>query len=193
MVFAISVYTQLLAPGDIAVYGVLCALASFTRNQLKARVLDNDGFGVYIEQEPYVRDLLDAYMASRFKQVLELLEKFSVRAFSPILLLTHLLYPPPPHLLYLLLILIQTRHYADIHLAAHVHDLTALIRDRALVLYFTPFASIRLERMSVAFGWGVDEVERAVVALIQAGEIKGRVDSQNKVRRLSQLPPVRQG
>lgn len=40
-------------------------------------------FGVYIEQEPYIRDLLDAYMSSKFKTVLELLEKFSVRPPSP--------------------------------------------------------------------------------------------------------------
>ena len=37
--------------------------------------------------------------------------------------------------------------------------------------------------MSLAFGWTVEEVERHVVALIQSGDIKGRVDSQNKVSR----------
>ncbi|KZP06077.1 hypothetical protein FIBSPDRAFT_331554 [Athelia psychrophila] len=34
--------------------------------------------------------------------------------------------------------------------------------------------------MSAAFGWTVPEVERHVVALIQSGDINGRVDSQNK-------------
>jgi COP9 signalosome complex subunit 1 len=48
-------------------------------------------------------------------------------------------------------------------------------------LYFQPFATIRLDRMSAAFGWTVDEVEAQVVALIQNGSIQGRVDSQNKV------------
>jgi COP9 signalosome complex subunit 1 len=43
-------------------------------------VLENNDFGVYIEQEPYVRELLDAYMASKFKAVLALLDKYSVRA-----------------------------------------------------------------------------------------------------------------
>ena len=50
------------------------------------------------------------------------------------------------------------------------------------MLYFQPFASIRLERMSQAFGWSVDDLERQVVSLIQSGEIKARVDRQNKVR-----------
>lgn len=36
--------------------------------------------------------------------------------------------------------------------------------------------------MSAAFGWTTEEVERHVVALIQSGDIQGRVDSQNKAR-----------
>lgn len=35
--------------------------------------------------------------------------------------------------------------------------------------------------MAAAFGWTVQQVEEQVVGLIQAGEIRGRVDSQNKV------------
>jgi COP9 signalosome complex subunit 1 len=69
----------------------------------------------------------------------------------------------------------------DIHLSSHVHELTRLIRDKCLVLYLQPFASIKLERMSVAFGWSIDDIEKAVVGLIQSGDIKARVDSLNKV------------
>jgi PCI domain len=75
----------------------------------------------------------------------------------------------------------QTRHQIDLHLALHVFELTNLIRNWAVVLYFQPFATIRLDRMSAAFGWTVDEVEAQVVSLIQSGNIQGRVDSQNKV------------
>jgi COP9 signalosome complex subunit 1 len=159
---------QLLSPGDIAIYGTLCALASFTRPAVKARVLDNNDFGVYIEQEPYVRELIDAYMTSKFKVVLELLEKFSVRPVCMPRTEPCLTVP-------------QTRHYMDIHLSSHVHELTRLIRDKCLVLYLQPFASIKLERMSVAFGWSIDDIEKAVVGLIQSGDIKARVDSLNKV------------
>ena len=79
------------------------------------------------------------------------------------------------------MLLLQTRHHIDVHLAPHVYNLTNLIRSKALVQYFQPFASIKLERMSSAFGWSVEELERHVVALIQAGEIQARVDRQNKV------------
>jgi len=70
----------------------------------------------------------------------------------------------------------------DIHLYPHVYDLTNLIRNSAVVLYFQPFQTIRLDRMSAAFGWTVEEVEKEVVTLIQSGQIQGRVDSQNKAR-----------
>jgi len=89
--------------------------------------------------------------AANFKTVLELLSRYS------------------------------TRHQIDIHLAPHVIELTNLIRNWAVVLYFQPFATIRLDRMSAAFGWTVDEVEAQVVALIRNGSIQGRVDSQNKI------------
>ncbi|KAF8893072.1 26S proteasome subunit RPN7-domain-containing protein [Infundibulicybe gibba] len=142
---------KMVSPGDIAIYGTLCALATFPRSSLKTEVLDNANFGGYIEQEPYIRELLEAYMGSNFKAVLELLSRYS------------------------------TRHCIDIHLSVHVQELTNLIRDCAVALYFQPFGSIKLERMSAAFGWSIEEVEHHVVALIQSGSIQGRVDSQNKI------------
>ncbi|EIW53311.1 G protein pathway suppressor 1 [Trametes versicolor FP-101664 SS1] len=142
---------KIIAPGDIAVYATLCALATFTRPAIRTQILDNDNFGMYIEQEPYVRELVESYMNNRFKSVLDILDRYS------------------------------TRHYIDIHLSSHVLNLTNLIRSKALVLYFQPFSSIRLERMGQAFGWTIDEIEQQVVTLIQAGEIKARVDRQNKI------------
>ncbi|KAL0945917.1 hypothetical protein HGRIS_012200 [Hohenbuehelia grisea] len=147
---------KLVAPGDIAIYGALCSLASLSRSAIKAQVIDNPTFASYIEHEPYIRELIEAYMSSNFKVALDLLSKFS------------------------------TRHFLDINLAPHLHDLTNLIRDRAVVLYFQPFSSIKLERMGASFGWSLGEVERHVVRLIQSGDIKGRVDSQNKVLQAKQ-------
>ncbi|CAK5279986.1 unnamed protein product [Mycena citricolor] len=142
---------KLVAPGDIAIYGVLCALATLPRSALKSQILENSTFGVYIEQEPYVRELVEAYLSSNFKTVLELLNRYSAR------------------------------HALDLYLMPHIADLSNMIRNWAVVLYFQPFASIRLDRMSGAFGWTVEEVEEQVVLLIQSGSIQGRVDRQNKV------------
>ncbi|KAL4067501.1 26S proteasome subunit RPN7-domain-containing protein [Scleroderma yunnanense] len=142
---------DLVAPSDIAIYGILCALGSLSRSTVKSHTLAHTVFATYIEQEPYIRDLVQAYLSSNFKTVLELLARYS------------------------------TRHYIDIHLSLHVPELTRLIRNVAVVLYFEPFETIRLARMAAAFGWTVDELEREVVGLIQGGRIMGRVDSQNKI------------
>ncbi|KAH7107066.1 PCI-domain-containing protein [Auriculariales sp. MPI-PUGE-AT-0066] len=160
-------YGKLVSPGDIAVYGVLCALASLPRSSIVSRLgLTQPGtgkgasttsepppFAYFLEQEQYVRELVDAYVASKFKTVLEILDRMSAR------------------------------HSLDIILSPHIQELTQNIRDRAIVLYFQPFASIRLDRMALAFGLPADDLEKLVVKLIQAGKIKGRVDSQNKILR----------
>jgi hypothetical protein len=45
---------------------------------MQANLLGNTPFGVCIEQEPHIREMIDAYMGSKFKTVLELLERYSV-------------------------------------------------------------------------------------------------------------------
>lgn len=150
---------KLIAPGDIGIAGTLCALASLPRSAIKSQLLENESFSIYIEHEPHVREIVEAYMASKFSTVLDLLERHS------------------------------TRHVVDIHFGQHVKNLTDLIKSRALVLYFQPFSSIKLERMATAFGWTIQQVEEQVVNLIQAGEIRGRVDSQNKILKAKETDP----
>lgn len=70
---------MLISPGDIAIIASLCALASLSRSAIKTNILESDAFGIYLEHEPHVRELIDAYLGSQFKTVLELLERFSVR------------------------------------------------------------------------------------------------------------------
>jgi len=148
----------IVAPGDVAVYGTLCALATLGRAEVKRKVVEGEG-GVGLGEGEGMKEIVEAWMGSRFRVVLELLERYS------------------------------TRHTLDPLLAPHIASLTAHIRARALVLYFQPFAAIRLERMSAAFGWTVEETEREVVALIQRGEILGRVDSQNKILKARSTDP----
>lgn len=54
-------------------------MASLSRSGFQAQVVDNPTFGVYVEQEPHLRELIESYMASKFQTVLEILERFSVR------------------------------------------------------------------------------------------------------------------
>jgi len=59
-------------------YGTLCALASMSRNSIKVNYHESDTFSYFLEQEPYTRELLSAYMNNKFKTVLDILEKQSV-------------------------------------------------------------------------------------------------------------------
>ncbi|KAF8336548.1 26S proteasome subunit RPN7-domain-containing protein [Cantharellus anzutake] len=141
---------KVIAPGEVAIFGVLCALASMSRNAIKVNYCENENFGIFYEQEPYIGEMLDAFMANKFKTVLELLERYS------------------------------SKHSLDIHLGRHVSRLSTEIRKRSIVLYFQPFASARFEKMSAAFGISPSEMESMAVQLIQENRIDARVDSQNK-------------
>ncbi|KZO99166.1 PCI-domain-containing protein [Calocera viscosa TUFC12733] len=144
-------WSKMITPGDMAVYASLCSLATLSRSAVKSLVLEDEKFRVYLEQEPYMRDILEAYMNSKFKTVLELLERHSAR------------------------------HLLDIHLWPHVQHLTTRIRRRAIILHFQPYATVQLSRMAETFGIPVAELEKEVIGLIQDNEIAARLDSTAKV------------
>ena len=60
---------------------------------LKIQLEASKHFSDYLEQEPYVRELLNAYMSSNFKTVLDLLTRYSVRSCFAIM--KRLLTPEP--------------------------------------------------------------------------------------------------
>jgi len=130
-----------------------------SRNAIKVNYYENENLGYFYEQEPYIRDMLDAFMANKFRTVLELLE-------------TH-----------------SSRHSLDIHLGRHISRLSIEIRKRSIILYFQPFASARFEKMSTAFGISPSEMENVTVQLIQENRIDARVDSQNKILIRKEVDP----
>jgi COP9 signalosome complex subunit 1 len=143
--------TQLIAPGDIALYGTLCTLATLSRSSVQHRILQSATFTTYLASSPVAHSLATTYLSSQFATLLATLESYLVAAAL------------------------------DIHLAGHFKALEALVKDKAVCLYFKPFGAVRMESMGKALGWDVETVEREVVRLIQKGDIEGRVDSQNKV------------
>lgn len=50
-----SQWNCVIAPPDIALYGVLCGLAHFDRSELKRDIIDNVQFREYLEVYPEVR------------------------------------------------------------------------------------------------------------------------------------------
>ena len=66
---------QIIAANDIAVYGGLCALATFDRDELKSKVIDNTNFRNYLELEPHIRELITSFYNSKYSTCLKILEE----------------------------------------------------------------------------------------------------------------------
>merc|ERR1719152_63755 len=76
---------------------------------------------------------------------------------------------------------LKPRLQLDLHLYKHVDVLCSLLRNRAMVQYFTPYSAVNLHSMAEAFGTDVAGVEKELAVLISEGEISARIDSHNKV------------
>ncbi|KAJ3292275.1 cop9 signalosome complex subunit [Borealophlyctis nickersoniae] len=149
-------YNDVISANDIAVYGGLCALASFDRSELKTKVFDNAEFKQYLELEPEIRDLLNAFYNSKYAQCLQLLDK------------------------------LKNNFLLDLYLHSHVDLIYQNIRKKALVQYFSPFLSIDMNQMATAFDTTISQLEPEIASLITENQIRGRIDSHNKVLRVKQ-------
>ena len=144
-------YNDVLAPQDVAVYGGLCALATFDRPELAARVMEDSAMKQFLELVPDVRELIADFYHSRYSSCLALMEK------------------------------IRGDLLLDMYMNAHVDKLYAMIRSKALIQYFMPFASVKMPTMSEAFGTTVPELQKELTELIMKKDIKARIDSHNKI------------
>uniref|UniRef100_A0A7S4BL18 PCI domain-containing protein n=1 Tax=Chrysotila carterae TaxID=13221 RepID=A0A7S4BL18_CHRCT len=146
-----SGFNEVASSQDVALYGSLCALAAFDRQELKAKLIDNSAFRTLLELFPEVRELVSDFYGSKYASCLSYLDKL-----KPDLLL-------------------------DIHLHWHLSQLYEDIRSKAMIQYFSPFVTIDMTRMAAAFNTEVMQLEKELAKLIMAGLIPARIDSQNKV------------
>jgi len=146
-----SAFSDVASQQDICCYGGLCALASFDRAELKAKVIDNGSFRTLLELFPEVRELVNDFYHSKYASCLNYLRKL-----KPDLLL-------------------------DIHLHDHVESLYEHIHSKALVQYFSPYVRVNMVQMAEAFNFQVDQLESELAKLIGTGQIPARIDSHNKL------------
>ncbi|CAB1338337.1 unnamed protein product, partial [Coregonus sp. 'balchen'] len=69
----------------------------------------------------------------------------------------------------------------DMYLAPHVRTLYTLIRNRALIQYFSPYVSADMTKMAQAFNTTVLALEDELTQLILEGLINARIDSHSKI------------
>ncbi|XP_057310439.1 COP9 signalosome complex subunit 1-like [Hydractinia symbiolongicarpus] len=144
-------YPQVLSAHDVAIYGGLCALATFDRVDLQKKVLSSSSFKQFLELQPQLRDILHKFYASQYATCLDLLA-----GMKDNLLL-------------------------DVYLSPHVDKLYSQIRNRALIQYFSPYVSADLSKMAASFNTSVGLLENELTQLILDGQISARIDSRKKV------------
>lgn len=136
-----------LALEDVAIYGGLCALASFDREEMASRVLASPSFGNYLELAPAVRDALSDFHAARYAACLTAIAS------------------------------VEQEASVDLYLRHHLPDLIARIRVRAVSAYVSPFTSVCLSRMAPALCCAdVPTLTAELAGLISDGTIDGRID-----------------
>ncbi|KAH8266031.1 hypothetical protein KR038_001033 [Drosophila bunnanda] len=144
-------FPEMISTSNVAVYGGLCALATFDRPELKRLVIASTSFKLFLELEPQLRDIIFKFYESKYASCLTLLDE------------------------------IRDNLLVDMYIAPHVTALYTKIRNRALIQYFSPYMSADMHKMAMAFNSSVGDLENEVMQLILDGQIQARIDSHNKI------------
>lgn len=144
-------YPELLSSNNVAIYGGLCALATFDRSELQKQVIVSSSFKLFLELEPQLRDIIFKFYESKYASCLRLLDE------------------------------IRDNLLLDMYLAPHLNSLYMQIRNRALIQYFSPYLSADMRLMAAAFNRTVNALEDELMQLILDGQIQARIDSHNKI------------
>lgn len=144
-------FPELLSPSNVAMYGGLCALATFDRHELQKNVIFSSSFKLFLELEPQLRDIIFKFYESKYASCLKLLDE------------------------------IKDNLLLDMYIAPHVNALYTQIRNRALIQYFSPYLSADMRKMAAAFNTTVLALEDELMQLILDGQIQARIDSHNKI------------
>lgn len=150
LVTAHKAFDSVISPQDIALYGGLCGLATYTRAELRNEIIENKTFAPFLALQPVLKEVISNFYSSKYGDCLAGLERL-----KPVLRI-------------------------DVHLAEHVASLFQKVRSRAMVQYFSPYSSTDLTRMAAAFNSPVDELERELAKLIMEDQIQARIDSHGK-------------
>eukprot|EP00761_Pharyngomonas_kirbyi_P013094 gb/GECH01013121.1/.p1 GENE.gb/GECH01013121.1/~~gb/GECH01013121.1/.p1 ORF type:complete len:410 (+),score=69.61 gb/GECH01013121.1/:1-1230(+) len=145
-----NAFNHVIAAPDVAVYGALCALATYDRQDLYSKCMNDGNFKHFLELAPSVRELLNGFHQGNYSPFLQNLNSLK-----------------------------EELQY-DIFLHEHLDNLCKKIYDRALTQYASPFTSVDMYRMADTFNTDVETLEKDVAKLIMENQIQARIDSHNK-------------
>ena len=144
-------FNQVLSANDVAVYGGLTALACMDRDALQHQVLDSSSFRTFLELEPHIRRAITLYVSSKYSACLTILDAYSAD------------------------------YQLDIYLWHHLEALYAAIRSKSIIQYFIPFSRVTFAAMAAAFATTEADIEKELIAMVEAGTLDARIDLQDRV------------
>mmetsp|Transcript_5445 Transcript_5445/g.7572 ORF Transcript_5445/g.7572 Transcript_5445/m.7572 type:complete len:455 (-) Transcript_5445:40-1404(-) len=136
---------------DVAIYGTLCAMASFKRAQLQTNLLKSGEFKKFMSLVPGLVEMVQNFVQCKFKKAFAHLENM-----KPDILL-------------------------DYYMARHQETIYQKIHELAVIQYFVPFSHAKISRMAEEFGVSQIDMENRLVKLIERGSVQARIDNVNKV------------
>jgi len=144
-------FKELVLAENVSIYGSVCAVAEFSRSEMRKKVIENDVFKDFLDVSPDARDLCLAYFSSDYTKCMLALSK------------------------------IDNICRADAMIASHWSKIKEKILDNMMIQYFRPFSRASMKEMTKAFGMSMDEIETRASRLIVAKKMAARIDSQNKI------------
>ena len=135
-------FGDIISANNVAIYGGLCSLASFSRDELHKLLIPNSSFKLFLELEPQLRDAIYKFYDSKYANCLSILAEM------------------------------KDNLLLDIYIAPHVFTLYDMIRNLALVQYFSPYLSADMVKMAAAFNTNIASLENELMQLILDGQIQ---------------------
>jgi COP9 signalosome complex subunit 1 len=147
---------RMLAPGDVAVYGSLCALATMAPAELRERVLDNQQFHEFVDLELDLGRAVSLFCGHRYTDCLAALDEYAAECRM------------------------------DMHLRDHFPALYAEVRARSVARWFEVYSVVSLDSIAAVFPprEGVSTQEEVEV-MIEEGRLDARVDVVDQVSRIA--------
>jgi COP9 signalosome complex subunit 1 len=143
-------FSTVIAAEDVAMYGTLCSLATLDRPSVRKALIEAPNFKCFLELTPEIKLLVQNFLSGKYGECLLFLD-----TIKPQLLL-------------------------DIHLSKHAERLVAEILERMILLYFSPYSVVDMNKMAAAFSMDLARLEKLVAGLISKDRVSARIDSQKK-------------
>uniref|UniRef100_A0A7M4ED27 COP9 signalosome complex subunit 1 n=1 Tax=Crocodylus porosus TaxID=8502 RepID=A0A7M4ED27_CROPO len=139
-------FPELLSPSNVAVYGGLCALATFDRQELQRNVISSSSFKLFLELEPQVRDIIFKFYESKYASCLKMLDEM------------------------------KDNLLLDMYLAPHVRTLYTQIRNRALIqILYARDVDQRSTTFEKSLLMGKEFQRRAKAMILRAAVLRNQI------------------